>query len=59
VPHFCGEEDCVHEGDYEIRLDVDDSIWTNAAERDHVLEQLTKWCSDPLPDERGEDDWET
>ncbi|TWU55174.1 hypothetical protein [Rubripirellula reticaptiva] len=54
VPHFCGEADCMHEGDYEVRLDVDDSLWTGATERDAVVEALTKWCSDP----RGEEgDW--
>jgi hypothetical protein len=49
VPHFCGEEDCMHEGDYEIRLDVvdPDSLWVNAKERDAVVAQLNRWCTDP------------
>ena len=51
VPHFCGEEDCMHEGDYEIRLDVEDSIWTNSRERDEVVAALTRWCSDPRSDD--------
>ncbi|TWT93244.1 hypothetical protein [Stieleria varia] len=51
VPHFCGEEDCMHEGDYEVRLDVDDSVWTNRAGRDEVIQSLNRWCGDP----RGED----
>lgn len=55
VPHFCGEEDCMHEGDYEIRLDVEDSIWTNGPDRDTVLEALNRWCSDPRSD--NSDDW--
>lgn len=55
VPHFCGEADCMHEGDYEIRLDVDDSIWTNAEGRDETLAALAKWASDPQGDESG--DW--
>ncbi len=55
VPHFCGEEDCMHEGDYEIRLDVDDSIWTNGVGRDAVLDSLHKWCSDPRSD--NNDEW--
>jgi hypothetical protein len=54
VPHFCGEDDCMHEGDYEIRLDVDDSIWTNGDQRDVVIESLTRWCSDPRPGNEGE-----
>lgn len=55
VPHFCGEEDCMHEGDYEIRLDVEDSIWTNGDGRDTVRLALERWCSDPRPD--GDDNW--
>tara|TARA_R110002049_G_scaffold4601_5_gene32136 strand:+ start:193706 stop:193939 length:234 start_codon:yes stop_codon:yes gene_type:complete len=51
VPHFCGEPDCMHEGDYEIRLDVDDSLWTNSRERDDIVDALNRWCSDP----RGEE----
>ena len=53
VPHFCGEDDCQHEGDYEIRLDVDDSIWANVQGREDALEALEKWC-DPKNDERSE-----
>ncbi|EKJ99439.1 hypothetical protein RBSH_05194 [Rhodopirellula baltica SH28] len=54
LPHFCGEEDCQREGYYEIRLDVEDSVWTSSAERDEVLEALNRWCGDPRddPDER-------
>lgn len=55
VPHFCGEPDCQHEGDYEVRLDVDDSIWTNASERDQTIEAIKRWCSDPRDDESN---WE-
>ena len=55
VPHFCGEDDCMHEGDYEVRLDVDDSIWVNADERDITILAIKKWCSDPR---EGEGDWE-
>ena len=59
VPHFCGEDDCLHEGEYEIRLDVDDSLWTNSLERDEVLEALRRWCTDPRDHEEGgtEGDW--
>jgi len=52
VPHFCGEDDCLHEGDYEIRLDVDDSIWTNSAGRDQAVRAMQQWCGDP----RDQDD---
>lgn len=56
VPHFCGEDDCMHEGDYEVRLDVDDSIWTSAADRDKAIDAIKKWCSDPTDQDSG--DWE-
>ena len=54
VPHFCGEDDCMHEGDYEIRLDVDDSIWTNGSGRDAVVKALNRWCGDPRSDSNEE-----
>ena len=47
VPHFCGEADCMHEGDYEFRLDIDDSLWADGDTRDHVVQALTDWCADP------------
>jgi hypothetical protein len=37
----------MHEGEYEVRLDVDESLWTTGDERDQVLESLNRWCSDP------------
>ena len=57
TPHFCGEEDCTREGDYEIRLDVDDSLWTNGPERDAALAALTAWCSDPRGEDGEANDW--
>ena len=47
LPHWCGEEDCGREGEYEIRLDVDDSLWTSLKGRDAVVAALNKWCGDP------------
>lgn len=44
LPHFCGEEDCMHEGDYEVRLDVEEPIWTNQKGRETVIAALTQWC---------------
>jgi len=43
VPHYCGSEECQHEGEYEIRLDANDSIWTSRAERDATLAALKAW----------------
>jgi hypothetical protein len=56
IPHFCGEEGCMHEGDYEIRLDVDDSLWISGDGRNLVVEALARWCSDPHLD-NDESDW--
>jgi len=43
VPHFCGQQDCQCEGDYEVRLDQDESLWANRLQRDQVLEEMEKW----------------
>lgn len=43
VPHFCGHEDCMHEGDYEVRLEMDESVWANREERDTVLAAVEAW----------------
>jgi hypothetical protein len=51
VPHFCGEDDCLHEGDYEVRLDIDDSIWANREDRDHVVAALGQWFGDPTSED--------
>ncbi|MFP6603612.1 MAG: hypothetical protein VB862_13860 [Pirellulaceae bacterium] len=43
VPHFCGQEDCQCEGDYEVRLDQDESLWASRLQRDQILEEMQKW----------------
>jgi hypothetical protein len=43
VPHFCGHEDCEHEGDYEIRLEQGESVWGSQRERDDMLAALETW----------------
>jgi len=43
VPHFCGQDDCQCEGDYEVRLDHDESLWANRQQRDQVLEAMENW----------------
>ena len=50
LPHFCGEEDCEREGEYEIFLEAGqhgESVWTNQQGRDAVVESLRTWCGDP------------
>ncbi|MCA9154630.1 MAG: hypothetical protein KDA55_23480 [Planctomycetales bacterium] len=43
IPHFCGEEDCIREGFYEVRLEQDESVWANREERDGALRALESW----------------
>jgi hypothetical protein len=55
VPHFCGHEDCGYEGDYEVRLEQDESVFATREERDQVLRALEAWYNGH---ERGHDyDW--
>jgi hypothetical protein len=51
VPHFCGEDDCMCEGQYEVRLEQGESVWGSREDRDRVLAALEAW-------QRGmEEDW--
>ncbi len=43
LPHFCGEEECVCEGKYEVRLEQDESVWASRDERDQVVAALNSW----------------
>lgn len=43
TPHFCGEEDCMREGYYEIRLEQGESVWANVQERDEMKKCLEQW----------------
>jgi hypothetical protein len=54
VPHFCGHEDCMHEGDYEVRLEQDESVWASRDERDAVLLAIEAWQGGSEP---NEEDW--
>ena len=54
TPHFCGEEDCLREGYYEIRLEHGESVWGNDKERDQVLQMLDAWQGGmDTPEEEG------
>lgn len=50
VPHFCGEPDCLCEGQYEIRLEHDESVWAKRDERDAMLAALEAWSRGPEMD---------
>ena len=43
VPHFCGSDECQREGQYEVRLEQDETVWANDRERDALLEALRAW----------------
>ena len=43
LPHFCGGEDCEREGEYEIRLEQEESVWASREERDAVLAAIEAW----------------
>lgn len=51
LPHFCGVEDCPHEGFYEVRLEADDSLFITQAERDSAIAEMTAWCGESPDDE--------
>jgi len=40
LPHFCGSPDCQREGQYEVRLEHEESVWASQQERDAVLAAL-------------------
>jgi len=43
VPHFCGSDDCVCEGLYEVCLEQEESVWAKREERDRLLAALEQW----------------
>ena len=43
TPHFCGEPDCQREGQYEVRLELDESVWANRQERDAAIQTINAW----------------
>ena len=45
VPHFCGHEDCQHEGRYEIRLEQEEAVFATREERDDMIKALESWQS--------------
>jgi hypothetical protein len=61
LPHFCGEEDCMREGQYEVRLEQDESVWATGEERDAALAAVETWAQgrdgDVDADADAEEDW--
>ena len=54
TPHFCGSEECQHEGDYEVRLEQGEVVWANRKERDELLEALEQWAGGMEGSDRAE-----
>jgi hypothetical protein len=52
VPHFCGEDECLVEGRYEVRLEQGEAVFGNREERDQALEMLDRWQSGVDDDEQ-------
>lgn len=43
VPHFCGSNDCQHEGEYEVQLEHGETLWATAAEQAAALQTIEAW----------------
>jgi hypothetical protein len=56
TPHFCGEEDCLREGYYEIRLEQGESVWANVKERDRLIQSIQAWHDGSALDD-DEENW--
>jgi hypothetical protein len=58
TPHFCGNDDCVCEGDYEVRLEQDESVWASRQERDNVLKAVEAWYNGERDADDADADWD-
>jgi hypothetical protein len=47
LPHFCGSDECQREGQYEIHLGQEESVWGTREERDAVLAAIEAWRKGP------------
>jgi len=57
LPHYCGDEECQCEGQYEIRLEQGESLFGSREDRDRVIETLEQWLGEPEDPEDSES-WE-
>jgi hypothetical protein len=57
LPHFCGSDECEREGQYEIRLEHEESVWAvNVRQRDAAIAAFEAWQRDEdLPEEPPQD----
>jgi hypothetical protein len=56
LPHFCGDEECQREGQYEIRLEGDESVWGNAGEHEAAVGALEAWLRGEQQDEEQQEE---
>lgn len=56
IPHFCGHDDCDREGQYEVRLEQDESLWANRLQRDELIRALESWQGG-IGQGPAEEDW--
>ncbi len=56
TPHFCGEDDCLREGQYEVRLEQGESVWAKTDERDAMIASLEDWQGGLGPVDPADDD---
>ncbi|MEM9354325.1 MAG: hypothetical protein AAGA92_15065 [Planctomycetota bacterium] len=56
TPHFCGEPDCLREGQYEVRLEQGESVWARTEERDAMISSLEDWQGGLGPVDPADDD---
>ena len=54
LPHFCGDDECEREGQYEVRLEDNEMVWArNLPEHDAAVEALRAWLLGQQADEKS------
>ncbi len=54
LPHFCGDPECEREGQYEIRLEDEESVWAvNCPQQEAAISALEAWLLGQQQDDDG------
>lgn len=48
LPHYCGDSECQREGQYEIHLEQNESVWANKTERDAAVTAVETWLLETI-----------
>jgi hypothetical protein len=56
LPHFCGSSECEREGQYEVRLEEEETVWATKADHDAAIEAMETWLSGSCPGDADESD---